>query len=51
MDSVSIIEGFYGVNVGSCGHQKVSSIDMDDWILLVWQDELLEIMEGQVVVS
>lgn len=51
MDSVSIVESLNGICISSCGHEEVTSIDVDKRILLVRDDQLLEIVEGQVVVT
>lgn len=51
LDCVSIIESFDGVRVCASGHQKIACVDVNDWVLLVRDYQLLEVMESQVIVT
>jgi len=48
---VGVVECFDCVIVSPSGHQEVPSVNMNDWVLLVRDDQLLEIVESQVIVS
>lgn len=51
LHGVSIVERLDGIGVRSCRHQEVASVDVHQRIFLIANDELLEVVEGQVVVS
>lgn len=51
LDGIGIVEGLDGIRICAGRHEQVSSVDVDDRVLLVRDYELLEIMEGEVVVT
>ena len=51
LHGVGIVERLDGIGVRSCRHQEVASVDVHQRIFLIANDELLEVMERQVVVT
>ena len=51
MDSICVVKRLDGIGVSACSHQEVARVDVNERILLVANDELLEVMERQVVVT
>ena len=48
---VCIVKGLDGILVCSRRHEKVSCVDVYEWILLVSDDQLLKIMECKIVIT
>lgn len=51
LDGVGVVKGLNGIRIGTGRHQQVSGVNVDQWILLIADDQLLEVVEGQVVVA
>jgi hypothetical protein len=51
LHGVSIVECFDGICVRAGRHQQVACVNVHQWILLVADDEFLEVMESQIVVT
>lgn len=51
MNGISVVKGFDRVIVGSSGHEQISCVDVNYWVFLIGNYQLLEVVESQVVVA